>query len=102
HAAPRRVPVAGLDDDAIAHLMPGARVPVRDDGAGRFTRAAGPINDEWPQPVDLALADVDGDGDADLLVAGAHRSRLLLNDGRGKFTDATARALPVGARVAPG
>src|SRR5690606_23082496 len=102
YAGAPRFSVADLDGDAIPDLLPGTLVPLRNDGAGRFTRAAGPINDEWPQPVDVALADVDGDGDADLLVAGAHRSRLLLNDGRGKFTDATARALPVGARVAPG
>ncbi len=36
------------------------------------------------------LADVDGDGDRDLLVtAMGGRNRLLLNDGTGRFTDAT-------------
>jgi hypothetical protein len=37
-------------------------------------------------------ADMDGDGDLDLVVAMEYRAnRLLLNDGRGRFTDASAR-----------
>lgn len=39
-----------------------------------------------------ALADLDGDGDLDLLVnAIARGTRLFLNDGRGRFTEATDR-----------
>jgi hypothetical protein len=40
----------------------------------------------------VALADVDGDGDLDLVLASpAHDNRLLLNDGGGKFSDASDR-----------
>ena len=41
---------------------------------------------------DIALADLDGDGDLDMVVANqTPPNRLLLNDGRGRFADATAR-----------
>ena len=39
------------------------------------------------------LADLDGDGSLDMLVGTINRERLLLNDGRARFRDATA-ALP--------
>lgn len=42
----------------------------------------------------VAHGDVDGDGDLDLVVAGAGQDRLLVNDGRGVFTDETASRLP--------
>jgi hypothetical protein len=35
----------------------------------------------------IAAFDSEGDGDLDLLVPGPHQGRLLLNDGRGGFTD---------------
>lgn len=47
----------------------------------------------------IAHADVDGDGDLDLIIAGAGQDRLLLNDGRGNFTDETAGRLPTEDRV---
>jgi hypothetical protein len=41
---------------------------------------------------DIALADLDGDGDLDMVVANeAPPNRLLLNDGKGKFTEASDR-----------
>lgn len=41
---------------------------------------------------DIALADLDGDGDLDMIVANERPpSRLLLNDGRGRFSDASQR-----------
>ncbi len=40
--------------------------------------------------------DVDGDGDPDLLAEGIHTAFLLLNDGRGVFTEAPASRLPKG------
>ena len=45
--------------------------------------------------MDAATADVDGDGDQDLLIAQEHRANiLLLNDGRGRFTDVSGERLP--------
>lgn len=46
---------------------------------------------------DIALADLDGDRDLDMVVANeVPPNRLLLNDGRGRFTDASDRmVLPV-------
>jgi hypothetical protein len=41
---------------------------------------------------DIALADLDGDGDLDMVVANeVPPNRLLLNDGQGRFTDASDR-----------
>jgi hypothetical protein len=40
----------------------------------------------------VASEDVDGDGDMDLLFVGGAGNALLLNDGRGRFTDVTAAA----------
>lgn len=43
----------------------------------------------------IALADVDSDGDLDVVIASQDPvNRLLLNDGRGRFTDATDRLGP--------
>jgi hypothetical protein len=40
----------------------------------------------------IVLADLDGDGDLDMAIAGQDPfNRLLLNDGRGRFSDATDR-----------
>jgi hypothetical protein len=73
------------------------------DGHGLFHKAAGalPLEDVSGGPV--AAADYDGDGDVDLFVGGRvvpwrygadPRSMLLQNDGRGHFTDVTARLAP--------
>ncbi|MDD1507699.1 FG-GAP repeat domain-containing protein [Pseudomonas sp. CNPSo 3701] len=44
------------------------------------------------QTESVALADMDGDGDLDMVLASpAHPNRLLLNDGKGRFTDASDR-----------
>lgn len=44
------------------------------------------------QTESVALADMDGDGDLDMVIASpAHPNRLLLNDGKGRFTDASDR-----------
>lgn len=39
----------------------------------------------------VTLADMDGDGDLDMLTASTLRNRLLINDGKGRFTDASDR-----------
>lgn len=53
-----------------------------------------PVNDATQG---IALADLDGDGDLDMVVANeVPPNHLLLNDGRGRFTDASDRLqLPV-------
>ncbi|HYC73474.1 FG-GAP-like repeat-containing protein [Brevundimonas sp.] len=61
-------------------------------GDGRFERVRPGLPDMEADAV--AHADLDGDGDLDLLVAGAGQDRLLVNDGRGAFTDDTAARLP--------
>ncbi|GIV58286.1 MAG: hypothetical protein KatS3mg042_1199 [Rhodothermaceae bacterium] len=75
----------------------------RNNGFGAFERAFDALP---PMPVSggaVAAHDVDGDGDTDLFVGGrvlagryplAPRSYLLLNDGAGRFTDATNRLAP--------
>lgn len=60
---------------------------------GRFIDATAthlPASEDHTQ--DIALADLDGDGDLDMVVANqSPPNRLLLNDGQGRFTDASER-----------
>ena len=47
--------------------------------------------------MDARPADVDADGDLDIIIANEHRANiLLLNDGSGRFSDASAARLPRG------
>ena len=71
------------------------------DGRGRFTRSLDALPPELNSGSVVAPADIDGDGDVDLFVGGRSipwkyganpKSQLLLNDGRGRFTDAVAKA----------
>jgi hypothetical protein len=75
------------------------------DGTGRFadeTEERLPSRPEPEETREADFGDVDGDGDLDVLygninafVAGADpQNRLLLNDGAGRFEDATAANLP--------
>lgn len=47
------------------------------------------LPDADDQSEGVTLADMDGDGDLDLLTASTQRNRLLINDGKGRFTDAS-------------
>jgi hypothetical protein len=79
------------------------------DGRGRFAKApAGALPAETRSGSRVAAADYDGDGDVDLFVGGRSTpgtygvpgtSMLLVNDGRGRFTDATGQLAPALARV---
>ena len=75
------------------------------DGTGVFTDApeeALPIREAPEETREADFGDVDGDGDLDLHFANVHlfvdqadrQNRLLINDGQGRFTDATAARLP--------
>ena len=75
------------------------------DGSGTFRDAAPdaiPLIDPPEETREADFGDVDGDGDLDLIFANVRlfvpdavrQNRLLLNDGSGRFTDATARRLP--------
>ena len=73
------------------------------DGRGAFRRAAGALPEAFENGAVVAPGDYDGDGDADLfvgarVVARAYgltpRSRLLRNDGAGRFADVTADVAP--------
>ena len=66
------------------------------DGTGTFADATAtrmPPDSDFSKAV--ALGDVDGDGDNDLVFGNSgQQNRLYLNDGTGRFTDATAARMP--------
>ncbi|HEY4154980.1 MAG TPA: VCBS repeat-containing protein, partial [Puia sp.] len=74
------------------------------DGKGNFTRSPNPLPPMPFSKSSVKAADVDGDGDMDLFIGGrvipgkyplSPGSRILLNDGKGNFTDATSSTAPV-------
>ena len=101
------VAAGDLDGDGDLDLVFGNEDGNRlllNDGEGVFTAAP---EGAWPAAREetrkVALGDVDGDGDLDVYLANVRffqrdlpsaQDRLLLNDGKGRFTDATATHLP--------
>jgi len=78
------------------------------DGHGQFHKAEGSLPIDGISGSHVVAEDYDGDGDIDLFVGGRvvpwkyganPQSMLLQNDGRGHFTDVTARLAPELARV---
>ena len=103
--ATKSVVLGDIDGDGDPDLVAGN--PYRgvsiylNDGKGVFTPASYKnIPTSTYYPTDLALGDVDRDGDLDLLVGknqlgtAGSQNRICLNDGKGVFTDATAKRLP--------
>ncbi|MEM7202229.1 MAG: VCBS repeat-containing protein [Planctomycetota bacterium] len=70
----------------VATLCPGVAAQRQFDELARrhLPAAAAPA-------LAVALGDVDGDGDADAVLGGRRATQLLLNDGAGRFTDASSR-----------
>jgi hypothetical protein len=65
------------------------------DGRGYFRDATVRLPQHKDVSFRAAFADVDSDGDLDIFVANiGGDSRLLLNDGSGRFTDSTGTSLP--------
>ena len=78
------------------------------DGKGNFSRSPNALPAMLISTGCVRAADVDGDGDLDLFVGGrlvpgryseTPESKLLLNDGKGKFTDVTATNAPAIAKM---
>ncbi len=65
-------------------------------GQTQFAELSGPhLPKDSDETFAMALGDVDGDGDLDLVFGNSvSQNRLYLNDGKGKFTDATAARWP--------
>jgi enediyne biosynthesis protein E4 len=78
------------------------------DGRGNFTKADKALPQSFVSTGTVKTADIDGDGDIDIFVGGrlvpgkyptAPDSKILLNDGKGNFTDATNTIAPAIAKV---
>ncbi len=86
-----------LRDPAYTHRL------YLNDGRGTFTEAANALPPMMTSGQRADAADIDNDGDQDILLGGrqtpahypfAPRSYLLVNDGKGRFRDATEQLAP--------
>jgi alpha-beta hydrolase superfamily lysophospholipase len=100
-----------VDGDGDLDLLAGneptndARNRLYINAGGRFVDESAtrlPASTTREETRKLAVGDIDGDGDADLLFANVNfqrpdvaLSRLLVNDGRGRFSDESETRLPV-------
>ena len=91
------------DLDVVVGMIGDKALIFRNDGTGHFTHDPADVlpQEQMVVPTHVELIDVDGDGDLDVLLAagaaGLGRStalQLFLNDGSGRFQDATATHLP--------
>lgn len=100
---------ADLDGDpdlflSNVNFIPGKNPQDRlllNDGAGHFTDAtATHLPADSQGTLDGIFTDVDADGDADLATCYFPNApyKVLLNDGQGHFTDASASVLPAGSQ----
>jgi hypothetical protein len=66
------------------------------DGSGRFSDASARLPRTEHDSEDVAFADFDRDGDLDLVLVSEddRKDELYLNDGAGRFTDASDRLVP--------
>lgn len=81
------------DPDLVLAMEFQPNILLLNDGAGRFTDASGQLPRAAHDSEDVAFADFDGDGDLDLaLVSEDDRTdELYINDGTGRFADASGR-----------
>jgi hypothetical protein len=85
------------NEDANRLLINNGSGMFRDESADRLS-----LRETPEETREADFGDVDGDGDLDILFANTHlfvaralpQNRLLINDGRGFFHDATAQRLP--------
>lgn len=104
--ATQSVKLADLNGDGALDMVLGNEVPpnrlLLNDGNGHFVEGADRL--ELPEPLhtrEVIVLDADGDGDLDMVFANLTsngggweknpRTRLLINDGQARFTDATDR-----------
>lgn len=86
-----RLDIIIVQEDDVKFGRAGVHEYYRGTAEG-FRRVRGVLPDTEANAI--AHADLNGDGRDDLLIVGAGQDRLLINDGRGGFTDETEARLP--------